>query len=418
MFITGSHQNTIGGTTAAAANIISGNGLGGISIAGGGADNNSVTGNFIGTDGTGTVALGNTGNGITIASNNNIIGGTAAGAANVIADNSGAGVSVPSGNNNAIRANSIFANGALGIDLTPSGVNTNTTGSGQNYPVLNTASATGSSVNISGKINSQAYATVIIDFYATPTADSSGHGQGQTYLGSTTVVTDTNGNANFNAGLPVAVPAGSLISATATAGNNNTSEFSADVVLRSGITVTPTSLTTTEAGGTASFTVVLSRKPTASVTITLSSTNPAQGTLSQSSLTFTTGNWNKAQSVTVTGLDDHIVHGDQTYQITGTASSSDSSFNGLTMTPVTVVNEEADVAGVKATTSAPDHLGDGNIGRLQRRSQQRAHCQRDDRAGKQRPRPGEPVAVEPDLHAGQLERGPDRDGYRTRRPHG
>ena len=74
------------------------------------------------------------------------------------------------------------------------------------------------------------------------------------------------------------------------------------------------------------------------MTVTLSSTNPGQGSLSQSVLTFTPGNWNIAQTVTVTGLDDHIVNGDQTYQITGSAS-------GVTMTPVTVTNTEADTAG-------------------------------------------------------------------------
>ena len=49
---------------------------------------NTIEGNFIGTDATGTVALGNTLNGVQIASApNNIIGGTAAGARNLIAGN-------------------------------------------------------------------------------------------------------------------------------------------------------------------------------------------------------------------------------------------------------------------------------------------------------------------------------------------
>ena len=74
-----------------------------------------------------------------------------------------------------------------------------------------------------------------------------------------------------------------------------------------GVTVTPTSgLTTTEAGGTATFTVVLTSQPTASVTMGLSSSNTAEGTVSPSSLTFTSANWNTAQTVTVTGVDDFV----------------------------------------------------------------------------------------------------------------
>ena len=51
--------NTVGGTTAATRNIISGNGLDGVSLTDGGANNNLVEGNYIGTDVTGTFALGN-----------------------------------------------------------------------------------------------------------------------------------------------------------------------------------------------------------------------------------------------------------------------------------------------------------------------------------------------------------------------
>jgi hypothetical protein len=119
-----------------------------------------------------------------------------------------------------------------------------------------------------------------------------------------------------------------------------------------GFTVTPTSLTTSETGTSASFSVALTSKPIAPVTINMSSTNPGQGSLSQSSLTFNAGNWNVAQSVTVTAFDDHIVNGDQTYQITGTATSTDANYNGRAMTPVTIVNKEADVAGFTVTPTS------------------------------------------------------------------
>src|SRR2546429_3100565 len=90
-----------------------------------------------------------------------------------------------------------------------------------------------------------------------------------------------------------------------------------------GITVNPTSgLTTTEAGGTATFTVVLNTKPTANVTVPVSSSNTAEGTVSDASLTFTTANWNTPQTVTVTGVDDFVDDGNIAYSIVTAAAPS------------------------------------------------------------------------------------------------
>ena len=61
---------------------------------------------------------------------------------------------------------------------------------------------------------------------------------------------------------------------------------------------------TTEAGGTASFTVALNAPPTADVTIPVGSGDTTEGTVSTSSLTFTPANWNVPQTVTITGVDD------------------------------------------------------------------------------------------------------------------
>src|SRR5207249_11178102 len=59
--------------------------------------------------------------------------------------------------------------------------------------------------------------------------DPSGYGEGQLYLGDLTVVTSNNCTASFVATLAEPVPIGNLITATATAAANNTSEFSACV---------------------------------------------------------------------------------------------------------------------------------------------------------------------------------------------
>src|SRR5256885_2815466 len=80
-----------------------------------------------------------------------------------------------------------------------------------------------------------------------------------------------------------------------------------------GITVVPGSgLTTTEGGGTATFTVVLGTQPTANVTIGLSSSDLTEGTVAPASVTFTPVNWNTAQTVTVTGVNDFVTSEDHT----------------------------------------------------------------------------------------------------------
>ncbi|MFS6826983.1 Calx-beta domain-containing protein [Cyanobium sp. ATX-6F1] len=110
-----------------------------------------------------------------------------------------------------------------------------------------------------------------------------------------------------------------------------------------GIVVTPTSgLTTTEAGGTASFSVVLASAPTANVSISVSSTKTNEGTPDKSTLTFTTSNWNVAQTVIVTGVDDQLVDGPQPYAVTLTSASGDSAYQGVSSS-VSLTNLDNDL---------------------------------------------------------------------------
>ena len=111
-------------------------------------------------------------------------------------------------------------------------------------------------------------------------------------------------------------------------------------VLAPGITVTPTSgLTTTEAGATATFSVVLDALPTDTVTIGISSSDLSEGTVSTSLLTFTTADWNVAKTVTVTGVDDLLAEGNILYSIiTASAVSNDAAYNGMNAADVSVTN--------------------------------------------------------------------------------
>ena len=80
-----------------------------------------------------------------------------------------------------------------------------------------------------------------------------------------------------------------------------------------GVTVAPQALTVAE-GETRTYTVKLNTKPTGSVTVTPSSGDAEVATVS-GALTFTTGDWNTAQTVTVSGVDNDVVGGDSTAQI-------------------------------------------------------------------------------------------------------
>src|SRR5690606_8706927 len=106
--------------------------------------------------------------------------------------------------------------------------------------------------------------------------------------------------------------------------------------------VSPTGgLVTTEAGGTATFTVALNTLPTADVTITLTSSDTTEGTVSPATLTFTNVNGTTAQTVTITGVDDTVADGAIAYTIiTDPATSADPNYNGLDPANVSVVNND------------------------------------------------------------------------------
>jgi hypothetical protein len=111
-----------------------------------------------------------------------------------------------------------------------------------------------------------------------------------------------------------------------------------------GITITPTSgLTTTETGGTATFNIHLDTQPTANVLIHLSSSDTSEGNVSPAAVTFTADNWATPQTVTITGVDDHVKDGSVQYTILTVAESEDANYNSLNATDVLVVNNDDDV---------------------------------------------------------------------------
>ena len=230
--ISNASNNTIGGITAEARNIISGNNGNGVVLRAE-AMGNFVQGNLIGTDISGTAALGNSGDGVWIIdAHDNTIGGMMASARNNIAFNAADGISVSSGTGNAILSNDIFSNAGLGIDLGDDGVTPNDLGDGdtganklQNFSIL-TLATSGSSITIEGMLNSTPNTKFRLEFFANTECDPSGYGEGETFLGFIDVTTDGSGNVAFTVTFPDTVPGGHFITATATDPNSNTSEFS------------------------------------------------------------------------------------------------------------------------------------------------------------------------------------------------
>jgi len=306
--LSGAANNQIGGTTAAARNVISANGnlssgLGGVFFFGTGTTGNGLEGNYIGTDVSGMMAVGNLNDGVYLQQVvTNFIGGSAAGAGNVISANDvdglyatnaswiliqgnfigtkvggtnalrntfhnveldvnainntvggsmpGAGntlafanllysgVRVRNGSfNNLISGNAIFSNGELGIDLGAFGVNPNydcesgvpvgAANTGQNYPILTAVLSSGSGTIITGSLDSASARTYLLQFFSNSSGDALGYGQGQFFLGQTNLTLGAACSSNYTVLLPVSVPAGWVVTATATDPANNTSEFSA-----------------------------------------------------------------------------------------------------------------------------------------------------------------------------------------------
>ncbi|MGZ4985305.1 MAG: M12 family metallopeptidase, partial [Limisphaerales bacterium] len=124
----GAQNNTIGGLTSNAGNIISGNSNQGIAISNSGTNGNVVQGNYIGVNSGGGTAFPNAFEGVAIfgSASNNTIGGLTSSARNVISGNSGAGVSIGNSgtNGNLVQGNYIGtdASGATAVGNTPEGV--------------------------------------------------------------------------------------------------------------------------------------------------------------------------------------------------------------------------------------------------------------------------------------------------------
>jgi Calx-beta domain-containing protein/beta-propeller repeat-containing protein/carboxypeptidase family protein len=327
------NNHTVGGLVPEARNLISGNSVGirFFSTTVG----NVIQGNFIGLNAAGTGPLPNNQQGIAInGAVNNTIGGSQIEAANKIAFNGGGGITI-SGNaqGNSIRGNSIFSNNGLGIDLGANGVTANDgsdpdTGPNnlQNFPVITGVMLSSNSTTIQGTLKSLSNTAFQIDFYSNGSVDPSGNGEGAQFFNTTSVTTDGNGDATINATFPIALPAGRVITATATDPNGNTSEFSA--ADSSGATgsvhFAATSVQVIEDVGSLSVTVVRTGGTTGNLSVDYATTDGTaiagqDYTSASGTLTFTGGETTKTIQIPI--ADDAMTETDETFSISlGTAN--------------------------------------------------------------------------------------------------
>ena len=173
------------------------------------------------------------------------IGGTNPGEGNVIAGHASTGVlmenspGIQPASGIRVSGNSIYDNDEIGIDLMPDtwtfgptlndALDTDAGANGlQNYPDVLAATFRGSTIRLVGVLNSEPFGDYTLEFFASPHCHPSGFGEGELFLGSTTVTSGASGNAAFDHSVPAQVPVGWVVTATATSEPTGaTSEFSA-----------------------------------------------------------------------------------------------------------------------------------------------------------------------------------------------
>ena len=251
----GAQNNVIGGTAAGAGNLISANGGSGIAIRDAGTNDNIVSGNTIGLASDGTTALGNVRDGVIIWDGADL---NTIGSGNLIAHNGDNGVEVNGAatNRNTITQNSIFANTGIGIDLVD--------GANDGIIAPTITAVTSGSIHITGDSCPDCTVEVF--------ANRDTEGEGEIYVGS--AVADALGDFTLTVSyLP-------YLNLTSTSTNSSgTSEFSEvftaelPMLTSSSMEVNPTTLAP---GETLTYTITLTNTGTVAATATVSDTLPVE----------------------------------------------------------------------------------------------------------------------------------------------
>lgn len=326
----GAHNNLIGGTNPGTKNMISGNGTDGILLKDPATTANIIDFNVIGVfvspldqlpeDISGMLSLGNKGDGIHIEfSPNNQIGDTILDAGlsigNIIAFNAGAGIAVGDASSgfatgNRIQQNYIFGNGDLGINSTP--------GTLGHFPTLTSAfyyniviphTFHSPTLKLTGTLTAVANTSYRIEFFSNQTPDASGSGQGQTFLGFTTLMTDALGTGVFETTVEGFYYKPESISATATGPDNTTSRFARNISVIEPSVFSFNQISVTVPNLTDDLTIVVARKPGNDGTVQVEYATRAVAAIAgtdflPASGTLTFGPGETQKSITVTVLNN------------------------------------------------------------------------------------------------------------------
>lgn len=295
--------NVIAGNSSTAVNIIDSPGT-------------SVIGNLIGLQPDGSAPLGNGGDGVrvrnTVAPSGTVF---VTGITNNKIAYNATGINLADtalGQRTGLSANSVFNNMGLGIDLGNDGVTPNDVGDADtgtnrlmNFPVLNsiTPTATGGTVNATLDIaTGNASFNVSVQFFASSSCDPSGHGEGESFLGSVSVSAAAAASGftfNYTTAQVLGRP---FITAQTTDAQGNASEFSA-------CRAVPNDAPTISAA--APLTLTQGTTATAQVSATVSDLNQAANTLSVT-----------ATPLTGSGVTLSNISVDAAGQVTATAAAT------------------------------------------------------------------------------------------------
>ncbi len=399
-------ENTIGGATPDARNVVSGNNGNGISIGirlrdpvtgqplpGTGGTGIMVQNNYIGIDVTGQNCIGNTLNGIFVDADSaiNTIRD------NLIACNGRNGVFIPQNSNPGVRIfidnNSVFANAALGIDLGNAGITPNDpldtdTGANlqQNFPVLTTFTGNApdddslpkpdspdAAINVNATLNSTPNTTFTVHWYFSSDAQCNTNQQTSRPLVTGKVpgvITDGNGNASFN--FPFDFPAGldsGIINSTATDPVGNTSEFSGCLPVNSSppptVKLSNSSYNLNEGLGSASVTVVRTGEASAAAAVNYATSDTAGSNscnvlnsgvansrcdyeATAGTLRFAAGETSKTILIPV--IDDVYAEGNESFTVT--LSNAAGALLGPPSVATVIINDNETVTGANPINNA------------------------------------------------------------------
>ena len=137
-----------------------------------------------------------------------------------------------------------------------------------------------------------------------------------------------------------------------------------DIAGTAGVTVSETALTVTEEDATGdTYTVVLDSEPTANVVVTVAGHSGTDVTANPATLTFTSMNWETAQTVTVKAGNDADTAND-TVSLTHSAASTDSDYSGISIAGVTVTVNDNDTVQPTGICGRTEQVRDGILARI------------------------------------------------------